>query len=844
MEININEKIENAIRDNNYQVAIFEIRDFLSHSDLPLREQGILIGEALLKVYDDFCVVPVHYIYTNLSEVLESDVKGSFDYVIKRHINATIDWVKKLKSLSKERYGRVIREYIRARRDTEALHIILKMFSPANEQANQTTANFLGTVFGSMINDLATVDTIIKQLKSYVGKNGITREIIDTIIASKDSKVKALYKTGLDTAEVEFTQEITRLAVELANYLPPKRTVSKLTDEEYEKFRVPVMAIFRIIFAEKSEEFLYDAIELLKEFTPKEHSATSKLAHIEQRLYNMLALGQRRVVMKVMEEVGNNHKIAKLMLSFAEKHKYEPIGESIIQVLGMMRNPEFVPFLVSALNDKKLEAAYNYIIMALGTIADLSSARTLLNELQKVFKKKYVEPEKRVTGVKILNALGRIFLLNPKMDYAMRNDIIKKVLNISPDDTEVNIAIGTNTLAFNPKEIEPDLMQEGVNRLTKSLWSQNPRATWASILDESDKPINFRQATIDAMLKIKDAASNQLQVALENNLGRPCGAYIAIADVIGEIKSESFIPILEKMLIETLSVDKLAPTTYGVEKIWDAKEGVERELTVNDIVTEIVDAVDKTGTERAYGILARFHKQVQKGEIKFISERTAKILYDAQKKGLLKEEETTRVEKKGRKTTTEMNLSDLSVDELVKMAKGPLVPTSKSIPQRVAAIEVIGSKPRIEAVNPFIKMLKEKNAIIRTSVINALSEYGVKYVNKYIRDEAFDELIQNLDTKNEKICSGILEVFKKIGLGNESLLNKIKQAQSIGSQKIKDELMKLFRRVSENGTVEYIGRGEAATGKLDEKRQYYLAYQEWIRGGKKGSPPEKPKDLE
>jgi hypothetical protein len=346
------------------------------------------------------------------------------------------------------------------------------------------------------------------------------------------------------------------------------------------------------------------------------------------------------------------------------------------------------------------------------------------------------------------------------------------------------------------------------------------------------------------MLKIKDAASTQLQVALENNLGRPCGAYIAIADVIGEIKSESFIPILEKMLIETLSVDKLAPTTYGVEKVWDAKEGVERELTVNDIVTEIVDAVDKIGTERAYGILARFHKQVQKGEIKFISERTAKILYDAQKKGLLKEEETTRVEKKGGKTTVEMNLSDLSVNELIKIAKGPLIPTSKSIPQRITAIEAIGRKPRIEAVEPFIKMLKEKNTIIRTSVINALSEYGGKDVNKYIRDEAFDELIQNLDTKNEKICSGILEVFKKIGLGNESLLNKIKQAQSIGSRKIKDELMKLFRRVSENGKVEYIGMGEVATGKLDEKRQYYLAYQEWVKSGKKGSPPEKPKDLE
>ena len=844
MEININEKIENAIRNNNYQAAIFEIRDFLSRSDLPLREQGILIGEALLKLYNDFCVVPVLYIYKNLSEVLESDVRSSFDYILKKHIDATINWVKKLKSLSKERYGRVIREYIRARKDTEALNIIVKMFSPTNEQANQTTANFLGTIFGSMINDLATVDTIIKQLKSYVGKNGITQEIIDTIVASKDSKVKALYKTGLDTAEVEFSQGITRLSVELANNLPPKRTVSKLTDEEYEKFRVPVMAIFRTIFAEKSEEFLYDAIELLKEFTPKEHSATSKLAHIEQRLYNTLAPGQRRVVMKIMEEVGNNYKIGKLMLSFAEKHKYEPIGESIIQVLGMMRNPESVPFLVNGLSDKKLEASYSYIIMALGTIADLSSAKTLLNELQKVFKKKYVEPEKRATGVKILNALGRIFLLNPKMNYAMRNDIIKNVLDISPDDTEVNIAIGTNILAFNPKEIEPDLMQEGVTRLIKSLWSQDLRATWASILDESDKPINFRQATIDAMLKIKDAASNQLQVTLEDNLGRPCGAYIAIADVIGEIKSENFISILEKMLMETMAIDKLAPTTYGIEKIWDAKEGVEREITVNDIITAIVDAVGKIGTDRAYGILARFHKHVQKGEIKFISERTAKILYDAQKKGLLKEEETTEAERKGGEAAAETHLNNLSIDELIKMAKGPLISTSKSIPQRITAMEAIGRKPRIEAVEPFIKMLKEKNAIIRTSVINALSEYGKKNVNKYIRDEAFDELIRNLDTKNEEICSGILEVFKKIGLGNEPLLNKIKQAQSVGSQKIKDELMKLFRKVSENGTVEYIGIGEVATGKLDEKRQYYLAYQEWVKGGKKGSPPKKPKDLE
>jgi len=842
MEANIREKIENAIKSNNYQGMVLEIRDFLSSSKLPLREQGILIGEALLNLYKDFYVIPVHYICKNLSDVLEQEAKSGLDYVIKRHIDATNEWVKKLKSLSRERYGRVIREYIRKGDEIEALNAILKTFSPTNEQANQTTANFLGTIFGSMINDFPTVEKVIKQLKSYIGKYGITREIIDTIIASKDSKIKALYKTGLDTAETEFTREITQLAVQLASSLPPKRTVSKLTDEEYENFRIPVMGIFRTVFAERNEEFLYDAVELLKEFTPKEHSATSKLAHIEQRLYNILAPGQRRVVMKVMEGVGNQPKIAVLMQTFATKHRYEPIGESVIQVLGMMRNPVFVPFLVNALHDKKLESSYNYIIMSLGTIADISSVKILLEELQKTFKKRYVDPENRAIGVRILNAIGRIFLLNPKMDYSLRNEVVKKVLDSSPDDTEVSIAIGTNILAYTPKEIEPELMQGGVNRLIKSLWSQDPRALWASILDESDKPINFRQATIDTLLKIKDAASLQIQTALEMNLGRPCGAYIAVADVIGEIKGEKFIPIIEKMMIETLAVDKLAPTTYGVEKIWDEKEGVERELTVDDIITAIVDAVGKIGTDRAYGILARFHKQVQRGGVKTISERTAKILYDAQKKGLLKDEEPKEIKKEER--PEQVDLGKLSMDELIKIAKGPLISTSKSIPQRVTAIETFGKKPRIEAIELLIKMLKEKNPIIRTAVIDALREFAGKNVNKYIRDEAFDELIKNLDTKNENVCSGILEVFKKIGPNYEPLLKKIRQAQVAGTQKIKDELIKLFRKVSEDGKVEYIGIGEVASGKLDEKRQYYIAYQEWVKGGKKGSPPEKPKGVE
>ena len=842
MEANIREKIENAIKSNNYQGMVLEIRDFLSSSKLPLREQGILIGEALLNLYKDFYVIPVHYICKNLSDVLEQEAKSGLDYVIKRHIDATNEWVKKLKSLSRERYGRVIREYIRKGDEIEALNAILKTFSPTNEQANQTTANFLGTIFGSMINDFPTVEKVIKQLKSYIGKYGITREIIDTIIASKDSKIKALYKTGLDTAETEFTREITQLAVQLASSLPPKRTVSKLTDEEYENFRIPVMGIFRTVFAERNEEFLYDAVELLKEFTPKEHSATSKLAHIEQRLYNILAPGQRRVVMKVMEGVGNQPKIAVLMQTFATKHRYEPIGESVIQVLGMMRNPVFVPFLVNALHDKKLESSYNYIIMSLGTIADISSVKILLEELQKTFKKRYVDPENRAIGVRILNAIGRIFLLYPKMDYALRNEVVKKVLDSSPDDTEVSVAIGANILAYTPKEIEPELMQVGVNRLIKSLWSQDPRVLWASILDESDKPINFRQATIDTLLKIKDAASLQIQTALEMNLGRPCGAYIAVADVIGEIKGEKFIPIIEKMMIETLAVDKLAPTTYGVEKIWDEKEGVERELTVDDIITAIVDAVGKIGTDRAYGILARFHKQVQRGGVKTISERTAKILYDAQKKGLLKDEEPKEIKKEER--PEQVDLGKLSMDELIKIAKGPLISTSKSIPQRVTAIETFGKKPRIEAIELLIKMLKEKNPIIRTAVIDALREFAGKNVNKYIRDEAFDELIKNLDTKNENVCSGILEVFKKIGPNYEPLLKKIRQAQVAGTQKIKDELIKLFRKVSEDGKVEYIGIGEVASGKLDEKRQYYIAYQEWVKGGKKGSPPEKPKGVE
>ena len=105
-------------------------------------------------------------------------------------------------------------------------------------------------------------------------------------------------------------------------------------------------------------------------------------------------------------------------------------------------------------------------------------------------------------------------------------------------------------------------------------------------------------------------------------------------------------------------------------------------------------------------------------------------------------------------------------------------------------------------------------------------------------------MIKNLDVRNEDICSGILEVFKKIGLDNEILLNKIKQAQSIGSKKIKKELATLFRKISENGKVEYIGTGELASGKLDEKREYYLAYQKWVKDGKQGSPPIKPKGLD
>jgi hypothetical protein len=140
--------------------------------------------------------------------------------------------------------------------------------------------------------------------------------------------------------------------------------------------------------------------------------------------------------------------------------------------------------------------------------------------------------------------------------------------------------------------------------------------------------------------------------------------------------------------------------------------------------------------------------------------------------------------------------------------------------------------------------------MVCSAAISCLSEYATMEQRKPVRDLTIDTALVRLDSKDPAMRKGAIKLLHEIGPARKDVKDKLVIfAKTVHRDETKRALAEVVR--GKGGIhipgADFGGVGDAggvAVNKVELRRQYLAARQEWIRGGKRGDPPPKPEGID
>jgi hypothetical protein len=395
---------------------------------------------------------------------------------------------------------------------------------------------------------------------------------------------------------------------------------------------------------------------------------------------------------------------------------------------------------------------------------------------------------------------------------------------------------------------------------------QDDTPEWAQGAERQESILGFRKPMTDALKRIVPEAPEPFLRRIDRQALRYSGAYLAVAEVCEETRLESAVPILEKMLRNALAHEESDVTRYEAETYWDASARERVPLGKDKTVGALVFAIGTIGGPDAYRVLADLQDQVKSGRIELPGLETARHLMNflERLKGEAPAATAAQTEGTGAPERQAV-LTSQHLDELIKTLKSSflLAGSSKRRLKKISAISELGHHTPIEAIDPLIQQLTDKDDLVQAAARTALQEYAARDKPEPLRTQALQSIAHALNAKDPALRQGATQTLREIGTGLPEVRALLEQEIAASDNASVQKHIQLLLKESSVGKARErarsagVGAGTGAAivaggendeedggpdsmSKIDLKRQYVMARQEWIRGGKKGPPPEPP----
>lgn len=834
------------------------------------------LGGAMARAFRALHARPVLALRDALAPELGPERTAMLLQPLQADLDLTEEWRRRLDAMAAERLSNDLLDRVKSNDLPGAEAVIAAMFgkgpgaqaaSAVSAEASPGTsrkARMVGALLGGMIVEKQRAETLVRAVARNPQKFGLDFMAATDLEEEFARAQTAAVKRERPAAAVSRT-ELVQATVELGRALPQRMVIAEPNEEQIELFDRTLRALFRCALAEPGHERFHEVTLLLVEFSPKEVSTAGAMAGVEQRLFASLGRTARAVVAQGLKTIGHDPVAWPAYFAFARQHLHDKrIGRYATEALGLLANEEAVPFLISALSDRKA-GVRTEAIFSLGTMNDPRAQSTLLATLEHDLRGRVVEGEARRDAAAIISALGRG--VRAAGNPVLRDQVVTRVIRAIPkDETEFMVRAALNFFTGKLDGMNPELLEWAGRAATTALWSidrpELARAGKAAVL-------GFRQPLIDLLGRLAPhvyPVINETALSLAKTYN---GAYLAMAEFYGKNPDPRALPVLRQLLTNTFLHDDTKRSAYVKEQVLDVATEQRQDLDKDRVIAALVYAVDRIGGEEAETLLANVYEQIQAGRVERPGLETADILMKAHMK-IARARTGDALPRLGEAAepgggargagaaggpgVASAGAAQVTEDDLRHIAdlEAGYLLSSKRRAKKVAAMAALGPRKVAAAAGVIVRHLTDKDPIIAAAALTAVTDMAAPPVAAPVLEELHRELLLMLESSDMDTRLKATEALARIGPRRSPLKEKLEtiRARPDAPLALRSLVDKLLSAPGGGGGEASGAAGSADGGQasaapggmseLDKKRQYMLARQAWIRGGKRGPEPVMP----
>ncbi|MCC6548373.1 hypothetical protein IT570_14535 [Candidatus Sumerlaeota bacterium] len=847
--------IDQALRRGKPEEAIAASQRLLAAANNS-REATIEVARVVAAVYRDLIAPPVHAYAEGIAKAIPGDGGATISKALGRLIRMTEDWDKRLWEVHTERLARELREWIRMRQIDPACANVARLMALAPAEQRVKRAQYIGATLGTVLNNQREAGELIQKLIRNPAQFYCDPASISAIEQARQQRVNQMVGVNLDTLERGFITSLTQVIVDIKNALPEPNKMDEPDEAALRDTGDVFRSILRVPLWREDAELFMDATNLFLEFVPKQQTTTAKVANVEARAYGALGYTAKKTVIMVFQDIGRNHFFTSIYKQWAKEFQGTDAIKPIVEFMGALRSPEFADFLQALRGDKKSEAPSAQVATALGSIAGAESSASLMNDLRTILARKRIETADIRDAENLITALGNI-VKSPRTDIDERHRIQEFLRQHVPEDlTRVAITTVMQAFTYRPEEQHAQSRHWATRILARGLWSPDETTAHHKGGERQASELGFRAEMVDALVKLSGKEPHILTRAIEPMVMRYGASYMAAAELFEKINDLDFLPLLDRMLMNTLMHDESKMNTYQQEFFWDAASQSRKPITKEKLLIPIVHAIGIISGERAKEILRRYQEGITSHKFPPPPPQVAEFL-----QRFLGASVFSSAASEAAESAPAVTLGEDEVQELVKaITKGYLL-TSKEARRmkKIEALTRLAQATPMEALDAVFEQLNDKDPLVTSAAITCISEYALMKKPKVLKDLAINGCIDRLASKDVLVRVGAQKTLREIGANRDDVKSRINGFVKNATPEERQAVAELYKGLAlinqtpgetlasiaqaEGGTVAK-KPGTDAMNKVELKRQYMQARQAWLTGGKKGDPPAMPDGLE
>jgi len=883
--------LEHALCHGKAPAAAAAFQDIVGLSE-DLYAAGETVGNLLARLLDEFYVGPIAGFLAWLGKHPAEEIAGTASAKVEGGLKEIQQWRRTLRDVHHERITRDLLTQVRSRdlgaATQTALHILKD--AAGNSEAGLRLARQVGAILGSLPHDRPRAEKVLEEVGNRLRSVGLEAAHRQAMFETFKTAQTNVSLAEIGQQEMQWNRMHTDAVVELMRRLPGPGSVGEPGPAEEERFYSAVHAVVAAYMCDAETLEFRDVARLLREFCPTDERATGPVEGVEDVAFRRMGGADRLTSVRAMRRLGEKEKLVELVLQLAKGSMDDKAEENLVWLMGGLGNPAFYPFLLRVLDEKRPPRVIDAAVDALGRVGDARSLKALAHLLSRYAKASVTDPPTMRRMTTVIAALGRISR-HPKTPPAQRNEIVLQAFHALPNHRGLARVALQHLCAYNPAGLSPEAQKIAVGFIVDNLWTQDTRSKLAKGDPRQRTELGFREEVVDILINMGPGCLPALLEKAERHVLKYSGAYWAMADALAKIGSPQALPLLRKMVLNTLRTDESTIPEHLRETYYDAAKDQFVPLSRDRVAYALLYAVRRTCGAPGTAFLRDLVRQVQSGEYDSPGPETTTFLGGLAVGGTAT---TPDVRAASAEDWGGGDFGKTSGTEAVPDAgptarpreKEPLTSLLKDIrgkglfgvkmARRVSAIQETGARRDPEAIGALCEAFDSQERILKAAAETALQSIVAPHLPEPVLRRAVYRMLEELRGAPRSRVQGITQFLARLHPERDPLKSMLLRfVQTESDEKIKREIAEVFRRAkgspagqgiaqpapdgeeAEENTLGVSPNGETPLKPgaprdapkltpseiLELKREYFTARKAWIASGKRGPEPQPPKGI-